>query len=84
MTQRKPNPITVRKYCLNADVGVHLSVDVALFVVWRLTCRPYDADIDPLHNPDWVEARKKQEKQLFDQMVAAAAETHLAVTGAVT
>lgn len=47
--------------CLNKDVEKILLQDFRLFLIYRENNSPYDSEIDPLHNPDWVRDRQKQE-----------------------
>lgn len=46
---------------LNADVERVVVADETLFVAWCLTIDTVDPDIDPTHNPSWVQARKARE-----------------------
>ena len=48
---------------LNEEVLEELRGSLTLCAVWLSTGGTIDSDIDPMHNPDWVEQQKKSEAQ---------------------
>lgn len=46
---------------LNPDVRKALFDDICLFLLWKKTHANLDSDLDPFHNPDWVNMRKQKE-----------------------
>lgn len=55
----------MKVFVLNREVERELLSDEILFCMFYLLHQKYDVDIDPLHNPDWVERAKQEEKRLL-------------------
>lgn len=53
---------------LNKDVEKEVRSDPVLYVAWCICTGPYDWEIDPLHNPDYVLAQQQRETSLLETL----------------
>ena len=53
---------TTRPLFLNPHVEATVMESVSLLAMWVVTRQPYDDEIEPLHNPDWVRSAKLKEE----------------------
>jgi hypothetical protein len=61
---------SIQRYCLNEEVAGYLLKHQSLYLAWRACVSPYDGDVDPLHNPDWVARQKLKERNVFSEVVS--------------
>ena len=56
------------KLFLNEDVKEEVLSSELLFIAYFFTYSPYDSEIDPLHNPDWVKMQSKYEVEKLKEV----------------